>query len=359
VTHRISIEDFEKRAADLPIVDVRAPAEFTHGHIPGAANIALFSDEERARVGTTYKQEGKEAAILLGFDLTGPKWSGFIRKALDIAPQKKLLLHCWRGGMRSSAMAWALDLYGFEINLLQGGYKNYRRWVARRWEQNYTFNVIGGNTGSGKTKILHELETAGEQIVDLEDLAQHQGSTYGSLNRLIQPTQEQFENDLAATLSKLDPGKPIWIEDESQNIGRCILPKPFWTQLRNAFHFDLRVPVEQRVENLLIEYGSLDKDFLIASTERIKKRLGPEQTKKAIAAIAENRMADFIREVLVYYDKTYRRGLSDRDPAAIRTLAVASSDAAQNAQLLLKAAETRKTRAVIGERLEAARPKHT
>jgi tRNA 2-selenouridine synthase len=347
VTHRISIEEFEKRAAGLPVIDVRAPAEFAHGHIPGAVNVALFSDEERARVGTTYKQQGREAAILLGFDLTGPKWAAYIREALDIAPQKKLILHCWRGGMRSSAMAWAFDLYGFDVSLLQGGYKNYRRWTARLWERPYTFYVIGGNTGSGKTRILHRLKALGEQVVDLEDLAQHQGSTYGSLNRLIQPTQEQFENDLATTLAGLDNDKPIWIEDESLNIGRCILPKPFWNQLRNAFHFDLQVPLEQRVENLLEEYGQLDKDFLIACTERIKKRLGPEQTKNAIAAIIEDRMADFIRQVLVYYDKSYRRGLIDRDPATILPVTTTVNDPDTNARLLLKATETRKTEAII------------
>jgi tRNA 2-selenouridine synthase len=341
VTHRITIEDFEKRAGDMPVVDVRAPAEFAHGHIPGAVNIALFSDEERARVGTTYKQQGKEAAILLGFDLTGPKWSEFIRQALHIAPRKKLAIHCWRGGMRSAVMAWAFDLYGFEVHVLQGGYKNYRRWTARQWERPYTFNVIGGNTGSGKTKILRQLKTLGEQTVDLEDLAQHQGSTYGSLNRLVQPTQEQFENDLAATLAELDNTRPIWIEDESLNIGKNILPKPFWTQLRNAFHFDLQVPICQRVENLLEEYGSLDKEFLISCTERIRKRLGPEQTKNAIIAITENRMADFISEVLVYYDKTYQRGLSDRDPATIQRITTTQNDPKINARLLLKAAEER------------------
>ena len=341
MTHRISIEEFEKRAGDLPVVDVRAPAEFAHGHIPGAVNIALFSDEQRARVGTTYKREGKEAAILLGFDLTGPKWAEFIRQALLIAPQKKLALHCWRGGMRSSAMAWAFDLYGFDVSLLQGGYKNYRRWTARQWERPYTLNVIGGNTGSGKTKILGQLKALGGQTIDLEDLAQHQGSTYGSLNRLIQPTQEQFENDLATTLAGLDSTRPIWIEDESLNIGKNGIPKPFWTQLRNAFHFDLQVPVDQRVENLLQEYGGLDKDFLISCTQRIKKRLGPEQTKNAIAAISENRMADFIRAVLVYYDKTYQRGLNDRDPATIRQIPTAQNDPKINARLLLKAAEER------------------
>ena len=347
MTHRISIEDIEKRADGLPVIDVRAPAEFTHGHIPGAVSLPLFSDEERARVGTTYKKQGREAAILLGFELTGPKWSGFIRRALELAPQKKVVLHCWRGGMRSSAMAWALDLYGFEVYLLQGGYKSYRRWTARQWEKNYDLLVIGGMTGSGKTRILQQLKDIGEQIVDLEDLAQHQGSAYGSLNRLVQPTQEQFENDLASTLSKLDVARPIWIEDENQNIGSCLLPKSFWGQLKNAFHFDLQVPLEQRITALVQEYGALDKDFLISCTERIKKRLGLEQTKNAIVAIGEDRMADFIRQVLVYYDKAYRRALSDLDPAGILSVSASENDAAVNARLLLKAAETRKTAAII------------
>ena len=107
---------------------MRTPAEFIQGHVPTAHNIPLFSNEERVEVGTTYKQQGRESAILLGFDLTGPKWSGFIKQALEIAPDKKIIVHCWRGGMRSSAMAWALDLYGFEVYLLEGGYKAYRRW---------------------------------------------------------------------------------------------------------------------------------------------------------------------------------------------------------------------------------------
>ncbi|HWB90786.1 MAG TPA: tRNA 2-selenouridine(34) synthase MnmH [Puia sp.] len=342
MTHRITIEEFQKRAGNLPVIDVRAPAEFIHGHIPGAVSLPLFTDAERAQVGTTYKQQGREAAILLGFDLTGPKWSGFVRRALEIAPGKKLAVHCWRGGMRSSVMAWALDLYGFEIYLLQGGYKSYRRWVARQWERPYPFWVIGGYTGSGKTHILLQLGKAGEQVVDLEDLAQHQGSSYGSLNRLVQPTQEQFENNLAATLSRLDPARKIWIEDESQNIGRCLLPKPFWIQLRSALSFDLQAPVDQRVRALLREYGSLDKDFLVACTERIRKRLGPEQTKQAIAAIGEDRMEDFIRLVLVYYDKTYRRGLSDRDPRTVVEVPLSDEDPAVNARKLLKAAETRK-----------------
>src|ERR1700712_1765562 len=125
----VLINDFLHIDAHIPLIDVRTPAEFAKGHVPGAFNLPLFSNEERVRVGTTYKQTGREEAILLGFDLTGHKWSGFIKQALIIAPDKQIAVHCWRGGMRSNAMAWALDLYGFEVQLIAGGYKSYRRWA--------------------------------------------------------------------------------------------------------------------------------------------------------------------------------------------------------------------------------------
>ena len=185
----------------VPLADVRTPAEFAHGHVPGAFNLPLFSDEERVSIGTTYKQVGKEAAILLGFDLTGPKWSGFIKQALEMAPEKKIAVHCWRGGMRSGAMAWALDIYGFEVYQVEGGYKQYRRWVLDQFEATYALFILGGMTGSGKTRILHELRSLGQQVIDLEELAQHRGSSFGSMNKLVQPTQEQFENNLASELN--------------------------------------------------------------------------------------------------------------------------------------------------------------
>jgi len=342
MTRRITIDQLLS-GLPVPIVDVRTPAEFAHGHIPGAVNIPLFTNEERVTVGTTYKQQGREAAILLGFDLTGSKWSSFIQQALTLAPEKKVAVHCWRGGMRSAAMAWALDLYGFDVSLIQGGYKQYRRWVLKMMEQPWEFRVIGGMTGSGKTAILKQLEKQGEQTVDLEDLAQHQGSTYGTLNRLIQPTQEQFENDLASRLSTLDATHPIWIEDESQNIGRCILAKPFYTRMREAPIFDLQVPLDQRIAALEQEYGGLDRNFLIECTERITKRLGPEQTKNAITAIREDRIPDFIRQVLVYYDKAYRKGLEVRTKARIIELPLDTHDPLPNAARLLGAAKSLKT----------------
>ena len=335
---RITFDELRRLPEPAPIADVRAPAEYAQGHLPGAMPLPLFTDEERARVGTTYKQKGREAAVLVGFEITGPKWQGYIEQAVQMAPQKKIILHCWRGGMRSAAMAWALDLYGFEVYLLQGGYKAFRHWVLRQWENEYNLLVVGGMTGSGKTRILQQLGHLGEQVIDLEDLAQHQGSTYGSINRLVQPTQEQFENNFAAALSRLDPGGKIWIEDESQNIGRCLIPKPFWVQMRAGLLLDVQVPLEQRVHALVNEYGSLEKDFLVECTERIRKRLGPEQTTHAISAIREHRMEDFIRIVLVYYDKTYKKGVSGRAPDRIFPVALKNNEATVNARRLLEAA---------------------
>ncbi|RWY48561.1 tRNA 2-selenouridine(34) synthase MnmH [Mucilaginibacter gilvus] len=322
----ITINDFIGLKENIPLIDVRTPAEFLQGHIPGAFSVPLFNDEERVKVGTTYKQLGREQAILLGFDLTGSKWSGFIKQALQIAPDKKISVHCWRGGMRSGAMAWALDLYGFEVYLIQGGYKKYRNWVHLQFENNYMLTIVGGMTGSGKTKLLHELRLGGQQVIDLEDLAQHQGSTYGTMNKMVQPTQEQFENNLANDLKSMNSEQRIWAEDESLTIGKRSIPNAFWHQMRNAVMIDIQVDLEHRVATLTKEYGGLDKTFLIECTERIRKRLGPAQTKNAINAIREGPMEEFIRLALVYYDKTYRTGLLKRDVDKVYTLTIDPED---------------------------------
>jgi tRNA 2-selenouridine synthase len=339
---QISIADFLSLQEPVPLVDVRTPAEFAQGKVPGAFNIPIFTNEERVKVGTTYKQVGREEAILLGFDLTGNKWSRFIKEALKIAPAKVIAVHCWRGGMRSGAMAWAFNLYGFQVYVIEGGYKMFRRWTLEQFGKPYNLTVLGGMTGSGKTKLLHQLGRMNEQLLDLEDLAQHQGSSFGTMNCLVQPTQEQFENDMAVRLIKCDSSKRIWVEDESLTIGKLCIPKPFWNQMRNATVLKLETPLSQRVTALATEYGVLDKDFLIACTERIRKRLGPEQTKNAINAIEENRMEDFVRLLLVYYDKTYTAGLKKRDLTKIIALQIDTTDVAFNANKVIASADINK-----------------
>ena len=331
----LDIDKFLQLAETVPVIDVRTPLEFAHAHIPDAHNLPIFSNDERVQVGTTYKQKSREAAILLGFDLTGPKWSGFIKQALKIAPGKKILIHCWRGGMRSGAMAWALNLYGFEVFLLEGGYKRYRNWVLDQFKETYSILILGGMTGSGKTKTLNRLKDHSQQVIDLEDLAQHQGSSYGSMGQLIQPGQEQFENFLARELNKIDKNTPLWLEDESLSIGRCFIPNPIFHQMRQAPVMKIIVPFQERVDFLVKEYGVLDRDFLVESTMRIGKRLGPEQTRDAILAIREKRMDDFIKIVLVYYDKTYANGQGKREKESIHIIECSSTDAEENCRLLL------------------------
>ncbi len=238
--------------------------------------------------------------------------------------------------MRSGAMAWALNLYGFEVYLLEGGYKKYRRWVLNQFEEKYNLMVLGGMTGSGKTVILHQLRQLAEQVIDLEDIAQHQGSSYGSMQRMIQPSQEQFENELATQLYQASRDKLIWIEDESITIGKRSVPNGLWHQMKKASLLNIKIPATQRIDFLVQEYGQLDKDFLVECTQRIWKRLGPEQTKHAIVAINEGRMADFIGLVLVYYDKTYRAGLSNRSPGSVYELDCDDTNAVNNAAQILQ-----------------------
>lgn len=237
--------------------------------------------------------------------------------------------------MRSGAMAWALNLYGFEVYLLDGGYKKYRKWVLDKFTEKQSIIILGGMTGSGKTQILQELKKCGEQVIDLEELAQHQGSSYGSMGKLVQPTQEHFENLLATQLNTIDKSKPVWLEDESITIGKRFIPNPLWHQMRNARVIKMKVTAEKRVQFLASGYGKLDKNFLIECTQRIAKRLGPEQTRDAILAIKEDRMADFIKLVLVYYDKTYRTGQSKRDPLTIYEVDCTGTDAGINSKLIL------------------------
>lgn len=318
--NRVSIEEYFKHRDSAPLLDVRAPLEYNKGHIPGAHNIPLFTDDERAIIGTEYKQYGREHAILTGFDFVGNKWRNFIESTLKLAPNKQVFVHCWRGGMRSSAMAWALDFYGFEVKVIEGGYKAFRHWILDAFEQDYKLWVLGGMTGSHKTDILKEIYLLGEQFIDLEGLAHHQGSAFGSMNKWEQPTQEQFENELGYNLRSFDDNLPIWVEDESRTIGKIAIPNVFWRQMQTKSLIEIHIDREERLNFLTQEYGCLDKDFLIGKTEQIKKRIGFDRAAQAIQAIKEDRMREFVKIVLEYYDKAYQGCISRRHPETIHAI---------------------------------------
>ncbi|MEZ4776881.1 MAG: tRNA 2-selenouridine(34) synthase MnmH [Bacteroidia bacterium] len=306
----------------IPIVDVRSPGEFFAGHIPGAVNIPIFDNEERKTVGILYKQRGREEAILKGLEIVGPKMAGFVHNALALTTQKKLNVHCWRGGMRSESMALLWKTVGFEVNVLPGGYKAYRQKVLSDFEQPLQLIVLGGKTGSGKTEILQELKKAGEQIIDLESLACHKGSSFGAIGQLPQPSVEQFENNLHQAFLQLDSRRRIWVEDESHAIGRVYIPHPFWTQMVAAPVMVVEVPLQERVKRLINEYAGAPKEEISDALLRIQKRLGGQQLKQAMKSLNENDFATGAEIALQYYDKTYSHGLSQRSPSQIHTLAV-------------------------------------
>ncbi len=334
MNNALSIISFLEQAQTVPVIDVRSPGEFEKGHIPGAINMPLFTNEERAIVGTLYKQTGRDEAIEKGLEIVGPKMADFVRTAKGIAKDKQLLVHCWRGGMRSGSMTWLLNTAGLQVATLKGGYKSYRNFVLEQFLKQYPIVVLSGDTGSGKTEILYELHKMGQQIIDLEGLAQHQGSAFGSLGTLQQPTQEQFENDLANQLYSLDVAKSIWVEDESITIGKCVIPKAFWEQMRQVIVLKLVLPLEERVRFLVEGYSTLATDFLQNSIERISKKLGGEQAKEAAIALQQKDYATVVRIVLKYYDKAYAMGETKRVKESITEIKLDTIDAQLNARII-------------------------
>ena len=376
---KITIDQFIKLDKNYPILDVRSPGEYKHAHIPGAFSMPLFTDEERKVVGTAYKQESREKAIKIGLDYFGVKMRKIVEdvEALiaghpflpaktmskDQSLSKNIIVHCWRGGMRSAGIAWLLDLYGFKVYTIIGGYKAYRKWVRDQFEKAYTLTVVGGYTGSGKTKIIHQLQQLNKPVIDLEALANHKGSAFGALGEKPQPTQEMFENLLAEALNnarwpvaenqvhthKDDPSsdtynqrspindQPIWIEDESQRIGNLQIPMPFWARLRSSPVCFVDIPFVQRLEYLTIEYGRYENEKLVNAVMRIQKRLGGLETKTAIYHLLENNHKECFRILLTYYDKWYLKGLYNREDVnkLIHTINCNSVDAVSITNILI------------------------
>jgi len=315
----VNISQFLEMAQTLPVVDVRSPNEFCRGHIPGAINIPLFNDEERAIVGTTYVQTGHNEAVLQGLEFAGKKMRTLCEAALALKSDK-LLIHCWRGGMRSRSMAWLFEMVNLQCFVLEGGYKTYRHAVLDEMAIPRELRILSGYTGSGKTGVLAELKKLQQQVIDLEGLANNKGSAFGALGQPPQPSVEHFENLLFAELQKTDKTQPLWLEDESINIGKTQIPPAFFNQMKQAKTLQIIVPQSVRVQQLLKDYGSFDRALLAESIQKIEKRIGYDRCKQALELCAAGNLEPVAKILLDYYDKAYEYQISMRAPETVTRL---------------------------------------
>jgi tRNA 2-selenouridine synthase len=335
---RVGIKEFILCDINVPIIDVRSPGEYSEGHIQGAINIPLFSDAERAQVGTTYTKIGKPEALELGLEIVGPKLNALAKKAKAIATRGKLKVHCWRGGMRSDKMAWLFDLVGLEVIILEGGYKAFRQQLLEDFENLQHLIVLHGPTGCGKTDILREFQKMGEQIIDLEKRANHKGSAFGALGMGDQPNTAQFQNALYADLLGLDTSKRIWIESESLSIGKVYLPQTLWETMNRSDVIELDVPKNIRAKRAVKEYGGIARNDLADSIQKIQSRFGGNRVKDALNLLEENKLEEVALLLLDYYDKSYLFSKNKYKKKEIARLEMHSGDPSEIAQELIKIA---------------------
>lgn len=297
---------FLKGPENAVLIDVRAPLEYRKGHCEQAVSLPLFDDQERAEIGTIYKQESAEDAYIRGLEFVGPKMAGLVVTAKEISQGKPLVLYCARGGKRSQSMAWLLDSAGLKVSLISGGYKEIRHFYHEDVGlQPLKLRKLNGKTGTGKTDILQSLASLGAQIIDLEALAQHRGSAFGRPKNTLQPSTEQFENRLYESIMSLDLSKDIWIEDESRMIGDVAIPDSFWLQMVAAPKIRIERSFESRLETIMQHYGELNTTYLSDSFTRIRKRLGPLNTKMALEYLEDGKIREAAAIALAYYDKSY------------------------------------------------------
>ncbi len=339
---KTDIETFLELSNIFPVLDVRSPSEFLHAHIPNAYSLPLFTDEQRKIIGTAYKKQSRKIAVEIGLNYFSERMKSIQKETTKILEEGQkvqpgkfsatsdhpsLLVHCWRGGMRSETVAWLLNLYGYQVYVLKGGYKAYRRWTLKQAEKQYRFQILGGYTGSGKTEVLKEMKKEGKAVIDLEGLANHRGSSFGSLGQAAQPSQEMFENLLALELWKLTSLKNqdlkdvtdiieqpvIWLEDESRHIGSVGFPPAFWEQMQRSPLYFMDVPFEERVNFIVKTYGQFDKDKLESRILNIQKRLGGLDTKNALHFLENGDLKACFEILIRYYDKLYGNGLKKRE----------------------------------------------
>lgn len=336
----ISITDYFNLKQTSVVIDVRSPGEFAKGNIPGAVNIPLFSDNERAEVGTVYVQQSKEKAIELGYQFVNPKLEWFLKESKKASGTNPITVYCWRGGMRSHAFAEHLHKNGFnKVSLIVGGYKSFRNHVLDFFEQHFNLKVLGGFTGSGKTYILKSLKALGEQVIDLEGIAHHKGSVFGAIGENAQPSVEQFEAALFSEMSAFDLKSPVWIEDESINIGKAKIPVNLYRQIRAQNVYFIDIPKEKRAKHLSLEYSTFGNDLIKEAINAISKKLGGQNVKLAIELLEQNNYYEVALLVLKYYDKAYLRGVEARNPEKVCKISLSDLNHQKNAETIVKIAK--------------------
>ena len=325
------------------IIDVRSPSEFAHDHIPGAINLPVLDDTQRAEVGTIYVQESKFRARRLGAGYVSRNIAHHIEAGLSTKPANyRPLIYCWRGGMRSNAMATVLSAVGWRASIVSGGYKSWRRRVVenlRDCKSPLWIVLLDGQTGTAKTAILKLLMTAGlVQVLDLEGLAHHRGSVFGGLADEAQPSQKMFESELWWRLSQMDLARPVLVEAESNLIGRCSIPERMMASMKQAQRIEVSADLDVRAKYLASAYRDLT--FSSDRLERAIEKLRPFQTRAMIEswlAMAQDGEMENLAGVIAqeHYDPLYakqrgkyaplllaRQHLQSLDDAELRSAAV-------------------------------------
>jgi tRNA 2-selenouridine synthase len=323
-------------AAFDAIIDVRSPAEFAEDHLPGAINLPVLDNEERALVGTTYVQESRFLARRIGAALVARNVAKHLETALkDAAPTFRPLVYCWRGGQRSNAMALILAQVGWRTVVLQGGYKTYRRAVQRRLYDEplgHKLVLLDGNTGCGKTDILNRAAGLGAQVLDLEALALHRGSLFGAIADSPQPSQKWFESSVLHELSGMDPSRPVLVEAESSTIGRRTLPPALWQAMLSAPRIEITAPVEARAGYLISAYPEMiaDRALLDSVLTRLEVYPGRKQLASWRELADAGQFHDLVREVVErHYDPSYLRSSKRDTRPRLGTVALSSLDAGE------------------------------
>ncbi len=319
----------------VPLFDVRSPKEFNFGHMPGAISFPLLNDDERHEVGITYKNEGHDAAVKLGFRLVGHKFINYIEAAQMHAVDGAVCLYCWRGGLRSNTMAWLLSSVGLKVYVLEGGYKRFRNWCLDEFRHEWPLVVLSGRTGAGKTEVLQALKLEGGVVIDLEKLASHRGSAFGALGLPNQPTQEDFENTLAWHLGDEHGASQIWVENESRFIGRLRIPDDFFIQMKKRPMVTIDRDLTHRAERVISEYGNFDRAALAEKTQGITKRMGGDRVKVSLTALEAGDMIGWVLPLLDYYDRNYDHSIQQREGKYERIITVREETVTQLADLLL------------------------